>query len=201
MKVSRAQAAENRERILDVAARVFRERGFEGISVTDLMKEAGLTHGGFYGHFTSKEDLMAQACTRALGQSRALWDRIAEAHAEEPEAARDAHTLKEIAINYLSRRHCEHPGHGCAIAALAVDATRQGPEVRHALTEGMRLQLEALARLIPGESPAEKRSKALATYAGLVGALVMARAVDDPALSEEILQAMVATTAVDAAAG
>ncbi|MDB5924847.1 MAG: TetR family transcriptional regulator, partial [Betaproteobacteria bacterium] len=78
MKVSREQAAENRERILDAAAQLFRERGFEGIGVADLMKAAGLTHGGFYGHFASKEDLMAQACARASTRSRALWSKLAD---------------------------------------------------------------------------------------------------------------------------
>src|SRR6476619_2991342 len=119
MKVSRQQAAQNRERIVEAAAQLFRERGFEGIGVADLMKEAGLTHGGFYGHFESKEDLMAQACTRASARSRALWTRLAERAPRDP--------LAEIASVYLTARHRDDPGDGCLMAALASDAARQGP--------------------------------------------------------------------------
>src|SRR6266542_1062700 len=93
MKVSRERAAQNRDRIVEAAAQLFRERGFEGIGVADLMKEAGLTHGGFYGHFASKEDLMAQACTRASTRSRSLWSRLAERAPHDP--------LSEIAGVYL----------------------------------------------------------------------------------------------------
>src|SRR5215207_7239218 len=84
MKVSREQAARNRERILDAAAQLFRERGFEGIGVADLMKEAGLTHGGFYGHFSSKEDLVAEACVRTSARSRALWTKLADRAQDDP---------------------------------------------------------------------------------------------------------------------
>src|SRR3954465_8516402 len=101
MKVSREQATQNRERILDAAARLFRERGFDGIGVADLMKEAGLTHGGFYGHFESKEDLMAQAWARASGRSRARGGKLAE------RAPQDA--LGEIAGVYLTSRHRDNP--------------------------------------------------------------------------------------------
>src|ERR671923_2137352 len=110
MKVSREQAARNRERIVETAAQLFRERGFEGIGVADLMKEAGLTHGGFYGHFGSKEDLMAQACVRASGRSHALWSRLAERAPNDP--------LAEIAGVYLTAKHRDNPGEGCLMAAL-----------------------------------------------------------------------------------
>src|SRR5919205_918412 len=130
MKVSREQAAQNRERILDRAAELFRERGFEGIGVADLMKAAGLTHGGFYGHFSSKEDLMAQACARALSGSLEQWNRLAERAPDAPMSA--------IANAYLSNRHRDHPGQGCALAALGTDISRQNLTVRHAVTEGVR---------------------------------------------------------------
>src|ERR1043165_9265950 len=114
MKVSREQAARNRERILDTAAQLFRERGFDGIGVADLMKAAGLTHGGFYGHFASKEDLMAQACTRASARSRGLWTKLAERAPDDP--------LSEIAGVYLTSKHRDNPGEGCLMAALASEA-------------------------------------------------------------------------------
>src|SRR5256885_13386624 len=122
MKVSREQAAQHRERIVEAAAQRFRERGFEGIGVADLMKEAGLTHGGFYGHFSSKEDLIAEASDRALMRSLALFTKVAE---REP-----ADALPAIASAYLTRKHRDNPGAGCVLAALGPDVFRQGPTVR-----------------------------------------------------------------------
>lgn len=195
MKVSKEQMAENRERILDAAAQLFREKGFDGIGVADLMKSAGLTHGGFYGHFASKDELMAQASTRALQRLQAAWAAIAReaaAHGQEPLAA--------IEAAYLSPRHRDAPGQGCLLAALGSDTTRQGPAVRRAVTEGVRAQVDGLAGLVPGRTKAAKRQRALADYASLVGAMVLARAVDDPALSDEILRAAAAALRLPAAA-
>ncbi len=185
MKVSREQAVQNRERILDAAAQLFRERGFEGIGVADLMKAAGLTHGGFYGHFSSKEDLMAQACARALTRSIEAWSKRADSAPDDP--------LSSIAGVYLSRRHRDNPGARCVLAALGPDASRQGPAVRRAVTEGLRSALEFLTKLVTGKSKAARRQKAISTYASLVGAMIMARAVDDRALSQEILNAVLAS--------
>ena len=187
MRVSREQAAENRQRIVEMAARLFRERGLDGIGVADLMKSAGLTHGGFYGHFQSKEDLMAQACARALEDSLAKWRERVEAEPEDPLAA--------VAALYLSASHCAQPGDGCALAALGSEAARQGAPVRHALTAGMRPLIDLLARIVPGRAQAARRQKALATFASMVGAVTLARDVDDPALAEEILQAVSAAVA------
>jgi TetR/AcrR family transcriptional repressor of nem operon len=188
MKVSREQAAENRERIVDVAAKLFRERGFEGIGVADLMKNAGLTHGGFYGHFSSKEDLIAQACERALADCMECWTRLADGAPASP--------LSAITEFILSPQHRDVPGAGCVLAALGADVSRQAPPVRHAVTKGLHAFFDMLARLIPGKSKAAKRQKALAMYASFVGAVVVARAVDDPKLSEEILQAVSASISV-----
>src|SRR5438105_14332684 len=104
MKVSREQAAETRDRIVEKAAQLFRERGFDGIGVADLMKEAGLTHGGFYGHFSSKEDLVAEASGRALMRSLALFSKVAERGAADP--------LSAIATAHLNSRHRDKPGEG-----------------------------------------------------------------------------------------
>src|SRR5215217_3193333 len=117
MKVSRAEAAQNRERIIEAAARLFRERGFDGIGVAELMKFAGLTHGGFYGHFASKEDLMAQASTHALNRVQDHWEKFAERESGQPLAALQA--------SYLSPQHRDNPGKGCLMAALGADAARQ----------------------------------------------------------------------------
>lgn len=181
MKVSRQQAALNRERILDVAAQLFRERGFDGIGVADLMKEAGLTHGGFYGHFSSKEELIAEASARAATNTLALLSEQAERAGNDPLAA--------FASGYLSSRHRDNPGTGCLLAALGPDVSRQGHAVRRTVTDYVRSAVDLLATLVPGKSKAARRQKAIGTYATLVGAMIMARAVDDRALSQEILDA------------
>lgn len=186
MKVSREQAAQNRERIVDAATQLFRERGFEGIGVADLMKTVGLTHGGFYGHFSSKEDLMTQACVRALARSQETWARHATRSRDD--------ALPLIARSYLSTRHRDDPGAGCLLAALGSDVARQGPGVRHAVTEGMRRAFDLLARVVPGKSAKNRRQNAIAAYASWVGAMVMARAVDDRALSQEIMDAVLASS-------
>jgi TetR/AcrR family transcriptional regulator, transcriptional repressor for nem operon len=181
MKVSREQAAQNRERILDAAAQLFRERGFEGIGVADLMKEAGLTHGGFYGHFSSKDDLIAQASARELTRSLAHWSKFAERASGDP--------LSAVADAYLTRSHRDNPGAGCVLAALGPDVSRQGSPVRSAVTDYVRSTVDLLTKLVPGKFKAARRQKAISTYATLVGAMVLARAVDDRAFSQEILDA------------
>jgi TetR/AcrR family transcriptional repressor of nem operon len=185
MKVTREHAAQNRERILDAAAQLFRERGFEGIGVADLMKEAGLTHGGFYGHFSSKDDLIAQASARELTRSLAHWRDVGE------RASGDR--LSAIGAVYLTRTHRDNPGAGCVLAALGPDVSRQGPAVRRAVTDYVRSVCDLLVKLVPGKSKAARRQKALSAYATLVGAMVLARAVDDRALSQEILDAGLAS--------
>jgi len=191
MKVSREQAAENRERVVKVAARLYRERGFDGVGVADIMKAAGLTHGGFYGQFASKEELMTEAGARALTEANTAWQRLLEASPEDP--------LGTIAAAYLSPRHRDNPGRGCVIAALGADVSRSPAPVRHAFTEGFRTLLAVLVSVMPGRSKAAKRDKALVAYAGMVGALVLSRTVDDSDLSEEILQAVLTSLPKSAA--
>ncbi|MES2185785.1 MAG: TetR/AcrR family transcriptional regulator [Pseudomonadota bacterium] len=188
MKVSKQQMADNRERIVDAAARLFRERGFDGIGVADLMKAAGLTHGGFYGHFASKEDLMAQAVERSMVRGHELVAQLAEGTPGDTGAQ-----LAAVTGWYLSCSHRDDLGNGCAVAALGADAGRQGPGVRKAVTEGLRAFVDLLARLVPGRDATERRQRALASYAAMVGALVLARAADDEALSREVLEAVRAT--------
>jgi len=183
MRVTHEQAAAHREKILEVAGTLFRERGFDGIGVADIMKRAGLTHGGFYGHFASKDDLAAEMTARVL--RREGW------------MARLAGTANpsfdDVVRGYLTPEHRDNAGRGCLFAALASDVQRRPRPVRRAFTEGFRSRVEALRKLLPGRSAAAARQKALATMAGLVGALILSRAVDDPALSDEILEAAAAT--------
>lgn len=182
MRVSREQAARNREHVIDTAARLFREKGYSGIGVADLMKEAGLTHGGFYGNFDSKEDLMAAACVRAFDGATDRWRVLLETA---PETA-----LAQIVASYLSRRHVDHPGAGCALAALGGELARLGEPVRDIASAGVRAQIDMLAPLMAGADAQSQRRAAMAAYAGMVGALVLARAVNDTALGGEILQAV-----------
>jgi TetR/AcrR family transcriptional repressor of nem operon len=182
MKVSREKAAENRERIIDAAGTLFRAKGFAGIGVADIMKAAELTHGGFYGHFASKDDLAAQASRRSLARAAAKWERIAAAAPEKAYAA--------LLANYLAPTHRDDPGRGCAFASLSADAARGGKTVRAAFAEGLQPFLDVLAESIPGRSKAARRRKAVATMASLVGAITLARAVGDRRLSNEILAAV-----------
>jgi len=181
MRVSREKFAESRKRILDAAATLFRETGFDGIGLSDIMKAAGLTHGGFYGHFGSKEDLEAQALSLALARSVTDWSQLVDSAAARPLAA--------LAGQYLSPDHRENVGEGCPFAALGSDTARRGERVRSAFTAGLEPFLALLSNVIPGRSKAQRRRKAIAILAEMVGAMILARAVNDPALSDEILAA------------
>jgi TetR/AcrR family transcriptional repressor of nem operon len=180
IRVTKEQSAATRERILDEAARLFRERGFDGIGVADLMKRVGLTHGGFYGHFASKEDLMAEACQRAVSTMLVDWHRITDKAAADPMTA--------LTNFYLSIRHRDQAGTGCLMAAVGPEVSRQAAPVRRVVTDCLDSVLAFLARLSPGKSAAAKRKNAVANFASMVGALVVARAVNDPKLSKEVLQ-------------
>jgi TetR/AcrR family transcriptional regulator, transcriptional repressor for nem operon len=179
VRVTRKQSAANREKVLDVAGTLFRERGFDGIGVADIMKRAGLTHGGFYGQFASKDDLAAETTARVLG--KAGW--------QERLTGKANPSFADVVQAYLSPRHRDDPGTGCLMSAVGSDAARQPRAVRRAFTDGFRVRLDAWLKLVPGRSVAARREKALVTMATLVGALILSRAVDDPALSDEILEA------------
>ena len=182
MRVTKEQAAKNRQRIIEIASQLFREQGFDGIGVADLMKQSGFTHGGFYGHFDSKEELMTEACTHAgSGLVSQLRDRVNDA-SENPLAA--------VIQSYLTMEHCEHPGQGCVVVALGSEASRHGEGVNRALTDSLRELFDLLASIVPGRTKAARFERALSTYASMVGAMVLARSVDDPVLAEQILQSV-----------
>ena len=173
MRLTKEKAAENRRLILAAASRLFRKRGFDGVGVADVMAEAGFTHGGFYNHFSSKEALAAEACAVEIRRSAAA-------------TATSPRTWVEFADEYVSKKHRDRPGSGCAIAALAADAGRQGADVQAAFAEGTESTLEYLA-----DAMGEPRENALRVWSELVGAIVLSRSVkkSDPALAEEILEA------------
>ena len=183
MRVTREQVAVHREKILEVAGTLFRERGFDGIGVASIMKRAGLTHGGFYGHFDSKDDLAAETTARVLSSEGWLQGMTGKARP----------SLGEIVRSYLSPGHRDDAGHGCLFAAVGSDMVRQPRSIRRAFTEGLRLRVSALQSVLPRRSAAVQRKKALTTMASLVGAMILSRAVDDPKLSGEILEAVAAS--------
>ncbi|WP_338832109.1 TetR/AcrR family transcriptional regulator [Bradyrhizobium sp. 27S5] len=176
MRVSKEQAAENRERILKAASRLMRERGISGVGVDALTEAAGMTHGSLYSQFGSKERLVEEAVAYA----------IATKGQEVPEVF----ALSDYISEYLSDAHRDMPGSGCPFAALCCEMPRQSSGVRERFTAGVRGMIGQLSgRMGSGLKPRQREEKALATAASLVGALVLARAVNDPKLSDDILRA------------
>jgi TetR/AcrR family transcriptional repressor of nem operon len=184
MRVSKEQASKNRQRVLDLAAQRFREHGFDGISVAELMQQAGMTHGGFYGQFASKEALTQEASAQIMRESMETMRAMAAKQPEDP--------CQGIYADYLSEAHRQQPGSGCLLAALGSELARQAPATRQAITNGFAAIAELLAGYMPGDTPQQQRQQALVAYAGMIGAQICARAVDDPALAAEILQASAA---------
>lgn len=171
MKVSREQMSANRTRILDAASQLFRDRGFDAVTVSEVMKAGGLTHGAFYGHFASKDDLIAQTVAHALAPS--------DSEGGDVQAWMDA---------YLSPYHRDRAATGCPTASLASPLRHQSLEARAALTEALRGHIDRLADAVPGADAAEQRRAAIGSWAAMVGAVILARAIDDPELSDEVLQ-------------
>jgi TetR/AcrR family transcriptional repressor of nem operon len=180
MRNTKAKAIETRDRIIAEAAHQFRARGFAGIGVAELMRGVGLTHGGFYAHFASKEELMALACRRAVGAMLDDWRARAKA------APDDA--LGAIIRPYLSGEHRDQPATGCLMAALGPEAAREAEPIRLAVTECFEEVIDTLARHVQGPSEVKRRKQAIYLFTTLVGAIVAARAVADPLLSDDILR-------------
>ena len=170
------------ERIVDVAARAFRRSGNDGLGVPDIIKEAGLTHGGYYAHVASRDALLAEAGDRAGAESVALAAGIAA-------AAPPGEALQRIMEAYLSDEHLAAIETGCPIAALGSEMPRQAPEVRHAATLRIKEMIDLLARQMPDWGQPEAHERAMMLVCGLVGTAVIARAVDDPKLSKTLRQA------------
>ena len=181
MKVSRQQAQENREEIIDTAARVFRERGFDGIGIADLMKEAGFTHGGFYRQFQSKDDLAVHACRRAFSKKRDDLTARLEMASGDPFVALIRH--------YVSLEHRDDPGTGCTLTALAADAARgDHPALRTVFTEAVGNYIKLLTAITQNVPAKKRRKAAVSTLAEMVGAIVLSRVVADQALANELIE-------------
>lgn len=186
MKVSKAQAAEHRAGIVDAAARLYREKGLSGVGVAEITRDAGLTHGGLYRHFESKDALAREACLRAFEWTITPLDGLGhDDHASSMEK------LQAMVDSYLSTRHRDHPGEGCPAAALATDAARAGPEMSEVFAQGVERNIQRFMHVLEGE-PVEKRARTMVVLSSMVGALALARATaaGNPALSEEILRTL-----------
>jgi TetR/AcrR family transcriptional repressor of nem operon len=176
---SKADKDESHDRIVQVAAARFRESGVDGVGVADLMKDAGLTHGGFYRHFESRDDLVAEAIERALADG----GRVVEAIATSKQAS-----WARLVDGYLSAAHRDGLAASCAVTTLAGDVARSSDRARTAYTRTVDMYLELMTKLIAGEKDKSKRTNAITALATLVGAVSMARAVNDEKLSREILK-------------
>lgn len=190
MRVSRIQAAENRQTVINVASRLFREHGFDGIGLKDLMKSAGLTQGAFYKQFASKNDLAAQASRRAMEGAFNRFSAAAAANPDDP--------LGAAIAAYLSTEHREDLMDGCPVAAIGSDAARQGADVKASFEAGIREYLGMLGPWVGEAEGKEPSGKAMAILATMVGAMVLSRAVNDKPLSKQFLQAASEAVALQA---
>jgi TetR/AcrR family transcriptional repressor of nem operon len=179
---SRAEKTKTHKRIVKIASRRFREKGLAGVGIADLMKEAGLTVGGFYKHFDSRDALVAEAVSSAFG----TWKRQVDGAASGGPAV----SYAKLIDDYLNEAHRDDPGTGCAFSALAGEIARGDKRTRALATEQIRNDIQLIAGLVPGKDKNKNaaRSKAILTFSALVGAMALARAVSDEALSREILK-------------
>lgn len=177
-----AAKEETHQRIVDVAARAIRRSGYEGTGVADIMKEAGLTHGAFYAHFASREAMLAEAAGKACAESAAT---VAEVVSGVP----PGQALEAMVRAYLSKEHLDHVERGCPLAALGSETPRQAAEVRRATTRHLKEMVDLAARQSPDWGQPAAHERALVTIATMVGALLLSRAVDEPALSDGLREA------------
>src|ERR1700722_10994714 len=180
MGYSKAQKEKTHKRIVAIASKRFREQGLAGFGIAELMKEAGLTEGGFYKHFDSRDELVAEAVSAAFG----IWQRQKEAS----EAGRRPLSFEKLIDDYLSDVHRKNPGTGCAFSALAPEIARSDKRTRALTSEKVRDDLEVIVALLPGRDKRAVRSRAILTFSALVGSMSLARAVSDEALAQEILK-------------
>jgi TetR/AcrR family transcriptional repressor of nem operon len=177
MRYPASETAKKHKRIIREAARLFRERGFSGVSVGEIMHATGLTHGPFYNHFQSKEALMAESVEYGLKNTLAGVEQVGNSRRRKG----------EYLDNYLSTAHRDAPGNGCTTAALAADI-RQEPQVKGPFTAHLKAIVEKMATNFPWRSKRSARGDSIRTLSTMVGALILARAVDDEAFSKEILR-------------
>jgi TetR/AcrR family transcriptional repressor of nem operon len=184
MRISKEKAAENREKVVAAAAKLFRERGLEGTGIDALAEAAGLTHGAVYSHFKSKDELATEAVRQALHQSMAEWLALTEGLA-------NAQAFEKLLKVYVSRSHRDHPAAGCSIAAIGNDAPRGAEALRDVFRDGVARLIDILISVSDGATAAERRRTAIARAATMAGAVLLSRAAaSDRVLSDEILKSV-----------
>lgn len=176
MRVSREKFAENREKIMNAAGVLFRERGFDGVGVADIMKAAGLTHGGFYGHFSSKDHLALEVSRALVEKVKLRWHAIIEGAPERG--------LEALLEHYLSRHAIDDPGGSCVFAALAQEVARSQGAVRAVFNDGLAELVDILTGLVAGKTAEERQREAILTLSAMMGGVILGRAVEDRALSD-----------------
>src|ERR1700678_1922601 len=179
MGYSQAQKEKTHQRIVAIASKRFREKGLAGFGIAELMKEAGLTVGGFYKHFDSRDELVAEALSDAFG----VWQRQKEA----ADSSGPPFSFEKLVDDYMSDAHRKNPSAGCAFSALAPEIARSDKRTRTLTTDQVKADIELIVGLLPGRDKRATRSRAILTFSALVGAMSLARAVSDEALSREIL--------------
>jgi TetR/AcrR family transcriptional regulator, transcriptional repressor for nem operon len=178
------------ERIVAAAARAIRRSGYDGTGVADIMKDAGLTHGAFYAHFESREAMLAEAADYAGAEANAFANSVVA-------SVDPKRSLQSLASMYLSKAHLLGVESGCPIAALGSEMPRQAPQVRRAATRRIKENIDLIARQLPDWGQPSGHEEALVLLATMVGALVLARAVDDPVLSDAFCSATLKSLAAD----
>ncbi|MBB3444611.1 TetR/AcrR family transcriptional regulator [Sinorhizobium sp. B11] len=182
MRVTREKFAENREKILTAASVLFRENGFDGVGVADIMKAAGLTHGGFYGHFESKDDLALEVSRKLIERVEERWRELIVGHPDRP--------LQALLDHYIHWRTVDDPGGSCVFASLIQEVSRSEGAVRATFSEGLSTLVDVLKEVVPGATEEERRANATTTLSSMMGAVILARAVEDRALAEQFLVTM-----------
>ena len=182
MRYSREHKLETHARIVKKASVRLREKGAHGIGVADLMKDAGLTHGGFYAHFDSREALVIEAFAYAMDRATERWRKLAEATPQDKR-------LATLVASYLTPLHRDDPGHGCAIPTLGAEIARESPKTRKAFAAKLEQMIELFAAQMVDLPPKQARRKAMSTIATMMGTLVLARIAGNGEFSDEILGA------------
>ncbi len=182
MRYSKEHKLETHARIVKKASVRLREKGAHGVGVADLMKEAGLTHGGFYAHFDSREALVIEAFAYAMDRARERWRGLVEATPPEKR-------LATIVNSYLTPLHRDNPGHGCAVPTLGAEIARESPKTRRAFSAKLEQMVDMLAEQIPDVPRKAARKQAMAAIATMMGTMVLARVAGNGDFSDEILGA------------
>lgn len=184
MKVSKEKVSENQERVIDTAARLFKQKGINGIGVADLMKASGLTHGGFYRHFSSKDDLVVKAYQRAVEHAeRELHEYLSQSLDQ---------SFSLLVKQYVSAEHCRDLSTSCPLTTMSIDAARHSAPLRKEFTKAVQFYIDQMSLLAPSMTETTRHRNASAVLAEMVGAVILSRAVEDDIFSQNILDDVVA---------